>query len=76
MLTLKYNPASMRYDCYKGSKYITTLTCGTRFNLYCDDEGMLVAGRIEYHSIYGDYFIGDDEISIMYLYSGLEGVLQ
>ena len=33
MLTLRYNPASMRYDCYKDKHIVYTLTCGTRFNL-------------------------------------------
>lgn len=48
MLTLRYNPASMRYE---NIEYVPTLTCGTRFNLYCDD--VLVAGRIEYHNTEG-----------------------
>lgn len=54
MLTLKYNPASERFDLYSQSgKQIATLTCGTRFNLYCDDEDVLVAGRIEHHNVNG-----------------------
>lgn len=75
MLTLRYNPASMRFDCYKGSKYITTLTCGTRFNLYCDDEDIFVAGRIEHHNTNGYYFIDDKEY-VTYLYSGMQGILE
>ena len=50
MLTLKYNPASMRYDCYENGDYMDTLTCGSRFNLYCDDEDTFVVGRIEHHN--------------------------
>lgn len=75
MLILKYNPASGRFDCYKGSKYITTLTCGSKFNLYCDDEDRLVAGTIEHHSIHGYYFIDDGGISIIYLHNGIQGTL-
>ena len=74
MLTLRYNHASERYDCYKGSKYITTLTCGTRFNLYCDDEVILVAGRIEHHNTNGYYF-RCDEGYVTYLYNGMQGTL-
>lgn len=75
MLTLRYNPATSRYDCYKGKHIVHTLTCGSRFNLYFDDEDMLVVGRIEYHSTYGYYWIGDDEIGVMYLSNGLQGTL-
>ncbi|CUP53811.1 Uncharacterised protein [Turicibacter sanguinis] len=74
MLTLKYNPASERFDCYENGKCVATLTCGTRFNLYCDDEDVLVAGRIEYHSTHRYYFICHDEY-VMYLYNGLQGTL-
>ena len=74
MLTLRYNHASERYDCYKGSKYITTLTCGSRFNLYCDDEDVLVEGRIEYHNVNGYYFICEDGF-VTCLYNGLQGGL-
>ena len=74
MLTLKYNPASMRYDCYKGSDYIITLTCGTKFNLYCDDEDVLVEGRIEYHNTNGYYFICHEGY-VTYLYNGMQGTL-
>ena len=74
MYALRYNPVTERFDCYKGSKYITTLTCGTRFNLYCDDEDVFVAGRIEHHSTHGYYFICD-EGDVTYLYSGLKGTL-
>ncbi len=42
MLTLKYNPASMRYDCYENGDCMDTLTCGSGFNLYCDDEDTFV----------------------------------
>ena len=42
MLTLRYNPASERYDCYDNGEYVSTLTCGTRFNLYADDEDIFV----------------------------------
>ena len=74
MYALRYNPASMRYDCYKGSKYITTLTCGSRFNLYSDDEDILVAGRIDYHNINGYYFICHEGY-VTYLYNGMLGTL-
>ena len=75
MLTLKYNPASERFDLYsKSGKQIATLTCGTRFNLYCDDEDVLVAGRIEHHNVNGYYFICDEGF-VTYLYNGMLGVL-
>ena len=74
MLTLRYNPATERYDCYKDEHIVYTLTCGTRFNLYCNDEGTLVAGKIEHHNNNGYYFI-DNEINIMYLTNGLQGIL-
>lgn len=74
MLTLRYNPATSRYDCYKGEHIVYTLTCGSRFNLYSDDEGTLVAGKIEHHNNNGYYFI-DNEINIMYLTNGLQGIL-
>lgn len=74
MLTLKYNPASERYDCYKDKYIVHTLTCGTRFNLYCDDEVILVAGRIEHHNTNGYYF-RCDEGYVTYLYNGMQGTL-
>ena len=43
MLTLRYNPATERFDCYANSEYVATLTCGTKFNLYSDDEEIIVA---------------------------------
>ena len=73
MLTLRYNPATSRYDCYKGEHIVYTLKCGTRFNLYCDDEDMLVAGRIEYNNN-GYYFI-DKQGYVTYLYNGIQGTL-
>lgn len=72
MLILKYNPASERFDCYEGNEYVTTLTCGTRFNLYSDDEDMLVAGTIEHDNVNGYYFI-DNEGYVTYLYEGMQG---
>lgn len=74
MLTLRYNPASMRYDCCKGEHIVHTLTCGTRFNLYCDDEDILVAGRIEHHNTNGYYFICDEGY-VTYLFNGMQGIL-
>ena len=74
MLTLRYNPSTERYDCYKDSKYITTLACGSRCNLYLDDEGIFVAGRIEHHNTNGYYFICHEGY-VTYLYSGLKGTL-
>ncbi len=73
MLTLRYNPSSCRYDCYDKCHKIETLTCSSRFNLYCEDEDVIVAGRIEHNNTYGYYFIGDDEITLLYLYDGLQG---
>ena len=75
MLTLKYNPASERYDCYKDKYIVHTLTCGTRFNLYCDDEGILVAGRFEHHNTNGYYFICHEGF-VTYLYNGMQGTLK
>lgn len=74
MVTLKYNPTTERFDCYKGSKHITTLTCGIKFNLYCDDEDRFVVGRIEHHNTNGYYFICEDRY-VMYLYNGMIGTL-
>lgn len=74
MLTLKYNPASERFDCYENGKCVATLTCGTRFNLYADDEDITVAGRIEHHNINGYYFICDEGY-VTYLYNGMQGTL-
>ena len=74
MLALRYNPASERYDCYKDKYIVHTLTCGTRFNLYCDDEVILVAGRIEHHNVNGYYFICDEGY-ITYLYNEMLGTL-
>ena len=51
-----------------------TLTSGTKFNLYCDDEEIIVAGSIEHHSTHGYYFV-DDNGYVMHLYSGLKGTL-
>jgi len=72
MITLRYNPATLRYDCYKDIHVVHTLTCGTTFNLYCDDEGILVAGRIEHHNVNGYYFICDEGY-VTYLYNGMQG---
>lgn len=74
MLTLRYNPATSRYDCYKGEHIVYTLTCGSRFNLYSDDEDVFVAGRIEHHNINGYYFIFEAGY-VMYLYNGIQGTL-
>ena len=74
MLTLRYNPASMRYDCYENGEYVTTLTCGTKLNLYCDDEDIFVAGRIEHHNTNGYYFICRKGYAT-YLYNGMQGTL-
>ena len=74
MLALRYNPASERFDCYENSECVATLTCGTRFNLYADDEDITVAGRIEHHNINGYYFICD-EGCVTYLYDGMQGAL-
>ena len=74
MLTLKYNPASMRYDCYENGDYMDTLTCGSRFNLYCDDEDTFVVGRIEHHNTNGYYFICHEGF-VTYLYNGMLGTL-
>ncbi len=54
---------------------MATLTCGTRFNLYCDDEDIILEGRIEYHNTNGYYFICD-EGDVTYLYSGMQGTLK
>lgn len=75
MLTLRYNPASMRYDCYKDKHIVYTLTCGTRFNLYCDDEDIVVAGRIESYNVNGYYCICHDGF-VTYLYNGMIGTLK
>lgn len=75
MLTLRYNPATLRYDCYKDSSIITTLCCGTKFNLYSDDEEVLVSGTIEYHNVNGYYFICDEQGYVTYLYNGMLGTL-
>ena len=64
----------MRYDCYENGEYMATLTCSTKFILYCDDEDILVAGRIEHHNINGYYFIDDDGF-VNYLYNGMQGAL-
>ena len=74
MLTLKYNPASERFDCYENGKCVATLTCGTRFNLYCDDEDIILEGRIEYHNTNGYYFICYEGY-VTYLYSEMQGTL-
>ena len=74
MLTLRYNPATLRYDCYNGNEYVVTLTCGSRFNLYCDDEDVFVAGRIEHHNINGYYFICHEGY-VTYLCNGMLGTL-
>ena len=74
MLTLRYNPSTERYDCYKDKHIVHPLACGSRCNLYLDDEGIFVAGRIEHHNINGYYFICD-EGDVTYLYSGMQGTL-
>ncbi len=74
MLALRYNPASERFDCYENSECVATLTCGTRFNLYCDDEDVLVEGRIEHHNTNGYYFICHEGF-VTYLYNGMLGTL-
>ena len=74
MLTLRYNPATSRYDYYKGEHIVHTIICSSRFNIYCGDEGTLVAGRIEYHNINGYYFIDDKEY-VTHLYNGIQGTL-
>lgn len=74
MLTLRYNTDSMRFDCYDNGEYMATLTCGTRFNLYCDDEGILVTGIIEHHNTNGYYFICNDGY-VTNLYDRLQGTL-
>lgn len=74
MLTLKYNPDSMRFDCYENGEYVHTLTCGTKFNLYADDEGVFVTGRIEYHNLNGYYFICCEGY-VTYLYNGMKGTI-
>lgn len=76
MMNLRYNHVARRFDCCKDSKYITTHTCGTRFNLYCYNEDIFVVGRIEYHNLNGYYFIGDDNASVVYLYDGLKGMCE
>lgn len=75
MYVVRYNPATLRFDCYKGHSIITTLTCGTKFNLYCDDEEVLVQGKIEYHNTNGYYFICDKQGYITYLHNGMLGTL-
>lgn len=74
MLTLRYNPATSRYDCYKGEHIVHTLTRSSRFNIYCDDEDVFVAGRIEHHNINGYYFICHEGY-VTYLYNGMQGIL-
>ena len=74
MLTLRYNPATERYDCHENGECVSTLTCSTKFILYCDDEDILVAGRIEYHNTSGYYFICN-EWYVTYLYNGMQGTL-
>lgn len=74
MLTLRYNPASKRYDCYEDGKYVVTLMCGSRFNLYCDDEDTFVVGSIEYHNVNGYYFICDEGY-VMYLHDEMIGTI-
>ena len=75
MLTLKYNPVSYRYDLHslKG-KQMHNLACGSRCNLYLDDEGIFVAGRIEHHNTNGYYFICHEGY-VTYLYNGMQGTL-
>lgn len=67
MLTVRHNPATLKFDCYKGQSIIPTLTCGTRFNL-CDDEDIFVAGRIEYHNVNGYYFICGEGFVTYFIY--------
>jgi len=74
MLILKYNPATLRYDCYENNEYVATLTSGTKFNLYCEDEDKVAKGRIEHHNEHGYYFI-DSEGYVTYLYHGMLGTL-
>jgi len=74
MLTLRYNPATLRYDCYESNEYVITLSCGTKFNLYCDDEEVLVSGTIEHHNTNGYYFICEQGY-VTYLHSGMLGTL-
>lgn len=73
MLTLRYNPATLRFECCEDN-VIYPLTSGTKFNLYCDDEDIVVAGRIEHHNVNGYYFI-DTQGYVTYLYSGMLGTL-
>lgn len=74
MLNLRYNPATGRFDCYVNDNIVATLTCSTRFNLYCDDEDVLIAGRIEYHNTNAYYFICEEGY-VTYLYNGMLGTL-
>lgn len=74
MLTLRYNPASERFDCHENGEYVTTLTCGMEFNLYADDEDIIVAARIEHHITNGYYFICHEGY-VTYLYNGMLGTL-
>ena len=75
MLTLRYNIAYQRFDLLsQNGEQIDTLTCGSRFNLYCDDEDVMVVGRIEHHNTNGYYFICHEGY-VTYLYNGMLGTL-
>ncbi len=75
MVKLRYNPTTGRFDCYQNGEYITTLTCGDRFTMYADDEDAYYNGHIEHHIDNGYYFTDISGDYVLYLYSGLEGMI-
>ncbi len=74
---LKLNEETNRYECYSvmDDKYRETLTCGNSFIYLPHDEDEEIAGRIEYDSNYGYYWVDRENFTRQKLFTGMRGYI-
>lgn len=64
-----------RFETYFKNEYYSTLTCGSRLYLPCEecDCNELIPGRVEHNIHHGYFWISDDYLQVEYLKDGLIG---
>ncbi|WP_279022250.1 DUF5348 domain-containing protein [Intestinibacter bartlettii] len=74
---LKFNQQTERYDCYNSltDEFEQTLTSGNSFIYLPHDEDEEIAGRIEYDSNYGYYWVDRENFTRQKLFTGMRGYI-
>ncbi len=74
---LQINSSSNEYNCYHAvsNKFIQTLIAGDSFILISDEDDEEIAGRIEYHSLNGYYWIDSENSTRRKLTNNMRGYI-